>query len=335
VEALDRYLEAVRAWLPREQQADIVAELAEDLRCETDERQRALGRPLSEDEVLALLKRRGHPMSVAEGYLPLQHLIGPAMLPAYWRTVKIAVSVILAIAVVLCAIFSGPARHAAPALSSVTIWVWLFGVFALAYVGMFTLIFAAVERRNRRAQAGGTWDPRDPDGFAPADPEVSARRSMRANAVAEVVVDLILLSWWLAVHPVAIPELGVVLTPAWRMLHWPVAIYLGASIAVGLADALRPSWTRPRIVSRLAVDAFALLLVLALLGGSPWVQVTSPAVPAATAVTVERWLNLTWLVTLVLIAVLCVSRMGQLTLRLLRHGAVGRGTAPRGGQVTS
>ena len=335
MEALDRYLEAVRAWLPREQRADIVAELAEDLRSEIDERQGTLGRPLSEDEVLALLKRRGHPMSVAEGYLPSQHLIGPAMLPAYWRTVKIAVSVILAIAVALCAIFSGPARHAAPALSGVAIWVWLFGVFALAYVGMFTLIFAAVERRNRRAQAAGTWDPRDPDGLAPADPEAAARRSMRANAVAEVVVDLLVLSWWLAVHPVAIPELGVVLTPVWRMLHWPVAIYLGASIAVGLADALRPSWTRPRILARLAVAAFALLLVLVLLGGSPWVQVTSPAVPGATAVTVERWLNLTWLVTLLFIGVLCVTRMVQLALRLSGKGAVGQGTVPlRRRQVT-
>jgi len=151
---------------------------------------------------------------------------------------------------------------------------------------------------------------------------------MRANAVAEVVIDLLVLSWWLAVHPVAIPELGIVLTPVWRMLHWPVAIYLGASIAVGLADALRPSWTRPRILARLAVDAFALLLVLALLGGSPWVQVTSPSLPAATAVTVERWLNLTWLVTLLSIGVFCVTRMVQLTLRLLRRGAVGQGTAP-------
>lgn len=326
MEALDRYLEAVRAWLPREQRADIAAELAEDLRSEIDERQGALGRPLSEDEVLALLKRRGHPMSVAEGYLPSRHLIGPAMLPAYWRTVKIAVAVILAIAIALCVIFSGPARDAAPALSGVTIWVWLFGVFALAYVGMFTLIFAAVEHRNRRAHAAGTWDPRDPDGLAPSDPEVSARRSMRANAVAEVVVDLLVLSWWLAVHPVAMPELAIVLTPVWRMLHWPVAIYLAASIAVGLADARRPSWTRRRTLARLGVDAFALVLVLVLLGGSPWVQVASPAVPGATAATVERWLNLTWLVTLLFVGVFYLVRLVRLGLRLSGRGAAGRGT---------
>jgi hypothetical protein len=37
VEALDRYLEAVRGYLPRAQRADIVAELAEDLRSEIEE----------------------------------------------------------------------------------------------------------------------------------------------------------------------------------------------------------------------------------------------------------------------------------------------------------
>jgi hypothetical protein len=329
VEALDRYLEAVRAWLPREQRADIVAELEEDLRSEIEERQGALGRPLSADEVLALLKRRGHPMSVAEGYLPSQHLIGPAILPAYWRTVKIAVSVVLAIAVALCAIFAGPARDAAPALSGVVIWVWIFGVFALAYVGMFTLVFAAVERRHRRAQAAGTWDPRDPDGLpgVPAHAESTARWSLRANAIAEVAVDLLALSWWLAVHNPAAQLMGIVLGPAWRMLYWPVATYLTASIGVGLADALRPSLTRPRILARLAVDAFALLLAVVMLGGSPWIRVSS-AVPAATAATVERWLNLSCLVTLLFIGIFYLARIVQLVRRLSGRGPVGQGTAP-------
>jgi hypothetical protein len=70
VEALDRYLEAVRGYLPRAQRADIVAELAEDLRSEIEERQAAAGRALSEGEVMALLKQRGHPMAVAERFLP-------------------------------------------------------------------------------------------------------------------------------------------------------------------------------------------------------------------------------------------------------------------------
>lgn len=328
MEVLDRYLEAVGGWLPREQRADIVAELAEDVRSEIEERQRELGRPLSDDEVAALLKRRGHPMSVAEGYLPARHLIGPAALPFYWRTVKIVVAVIVALSAVLYAIFSGPARAAVPALSGVGIWVWLSVVFALAYVGLFTVIFALVERRQRRAQATGAWDPRDPDGLTVTDPDAAARRSMRGNAVAEVAADLLVLSWWLGVQSAAMPELGIVLTPVWQSLHWPIAVYLVAAIAVGLADAIRPSWTRPRILARLAVDAFALLLTLVLLGGSPWVQVTAAAVPAATAGTIERWMNLTWLLTLLFIAVFCLTRIVRLWLRLSGGGTANQGAAP-------
>jgi hypothetical protein len=42
VEALDRYLQAVSSWLPRGQKADVVAELAEDIRSEVDDRERIL-----------------------------------------------------------------------------------------------------------------------------------------------------------------------------------------------------------------------------------------------------------------------------------------------------
>lgn len=319
MEVLDRYLEAVRGWLPRDQRADIVAELAEDLRSEVDDRERALGRRLAEDELLALLKGRGHPMSVAEGYLPSRHLIGPAMLPAYWRTVRIVVSVILAVAVALYAIFSGPARQAVPALSGAGIWIWLSGVCALAYVGLFTLIFAFAERRQRRAQAAGTWDPREPDGLTESDPETAARREARVNGIVEVVVDLLVLSWWLGAHSVALPELGLVLTPVWRALHWPVAFYLTASIGVELATVLRPSPTRSRLFARMAVDGIALVLTAALLAGSPWVRVTSPSIPAAAAVTAERWLNLTWLVTLLCIGCYYLTRVVRAALPAVRR----------------
>jgi hypothetical protein len=327
VEVLDRYLEAVRDFLPREQRADIVAELEEDLRSEIEERQAELGRPLSGDEVIALLKRRGHPMSVAEGYLPPRLLIGPAMLLAYRRTVTIVLGVLLALAVGGYAIFSGPARAAAPALSGVGIWVWLFVLCALAYVGLFTLIFAFVEHRQRRAQVTGDWDPRDPQGLS-ADSERTARRSARANAVAEVAVDLLVLSWWLGVHPAAIPELAIVLTPVWGALHWPIALYLAASIAVGLADALRPASARSRLRARVAVDGFALLLTVVLLTGAPWVRLTAPGIPVATRVTLERWFNLSCLVTLLFVGIFYLTRVVQQAQRARGGGPLGQGTAP-------
>jgi hypothetical protein len=45
---LERYLHAVKLWLPRAQQDDIVAALSEDIRSEVEEREKALGRTLNE-----------------------------------------------------------------------------------------------------------------------------------------------------------------------------------------------------------------------------------------------------------------------------------------------
>src|ERR1700686_3233741 len=65
MELLDRYLQAVRFWLPRAQQNDIIAELGDDIRSQIEDRESALGRPLNEDEQVALLQQTGHPMRVA------------------------------------------------------------------------------------------------------------------------------------------------------------------------------------------------------------------------------------------------------------------------------
>jgi hypothetical protein len=321
VEALDRYLQAVSSWLPRGQEADVVAELAEDIRSEVDDRERQLGRALAEEELLALLERRGHPMWVAERFLPGRYLIGPAMLPAYWRAVKIAVACIFVIFVALFLIFSGPARQAVPMLSGPGTWVWLFGVWSLAYVGLFTLIFAFVERRHARARVVGRWDPRDPDGLphATSDPDAAARRSLRVDAIAEVAADLLTLAWWLGVHVPAIPELGIVLTPMWRALHWPIALLLAGSLAVAVVDAIRPSWSRPRLVARLAVDAYALLLTGILLSAWPWVQVTATSViPQAHADRIELWMNVTWMSVLLVIGAVCARRVMRLERRMAR-----------------
>lgn len=48
MELLDRYLQAVRFWLPKAQQQDIIAELSSDLHSQIEDRETELGRPLNE-----------------------------------------------------------------------------------------------------------------------------------------------------------------------------------------------------------------------------------------------------------------------------------------------
>ncbi len=55
MELLDRYLTAVQRFLPRAQQNDIIAELAENLQSQMDDEAERLGRPLTPAEQEAIL----------------------------------------------------------------------------------------------------------------------------------------------------------------------------------------------------------------------------------------------------------------------------------------
>src|ERR1700683_605364 len=93
---IDRYLNAVKFWLPGKQQKDILAELAEDLHSQIEDRESSLGHPMDEADLVALLKQRGSPMRVASGYIPEHRLINPAMLPLYRLVLKILLLWVLA-----------------------------------------------------------------------------------------------------------------------------------------------------------------------------------------------------------------------------------------------
>jgi len=89
MELIERYLQAVRFWLPKEQKQDIIAELSEDIRSQVEEKESALGRTLTENEVEMILKERGRPVLVANRYQPQQFLIGPVLFPIYTFVLRV------------------------------------------------------------------------------------------------------------------------------------------------------------------------------------------------------------------------------------------------------
>src|SRR5580658_6785303 len=92
MELLDRYLQAVRKHLPWQRQDDIIAELRANLEAQLEEKEAALGRPLTQAEAEGWLKQLGSPMQVAAGYQPQQYLIGPNIFPTYRYVLKLACS---------------------------------------------------------------------------------------------------------------------------------------------------------------------------------------------------------------------------------------------------
>ncbi len=85
MDLVERYIEAVKFWLPASMKEDVAAELKEDICSEIEEAEREKGRPLSKDEVGELLKARGAPLAVASKYLPQRSLIGPELYPLLRR----------------------------------------------------------------------------------------------------------------------------------------------------------------------------------------------------------------------------------------------------------
>ena len=61
MELIERYLQAVRFWMPKAQQ-DLVAELADDLRSQVDDKEEEVGRPLN--DAAALLSQFGSVLEV-------------------------------------------------------------------------------------------------------------------------------------------------------------------------------------------------------------------------------------------------------------------------------
>ena len=90
MDLFERYLQAVGRYLPWERQQDIVAELRANLEAQREEREAALGRPLTESEMIDWLRELGPPMQMASRYQAPRYLIGPTVFPMYLYILRLA-----------------------------------------------------------------------------------------------------------------------------------------------------------------------------------------------------------------------------------------------------
>lgn len=261
MELIDRYLQAVRFWLPRRQQDDIVAELAEDLRAQAEEREAELGRKLTESDVETLLRQRGSPILVANGYLPQHSLIGPVLFPVYVFVLKIvslcvvgSLGVMWLIALLTHA-FSAVSGHPAASIPGATLGSLWTSWFASA--GAVTLVFAileraVIERAHGDARLIDQWNPR-------SLPPLRHRHAIpRSSSAIEIAVSLCVLVWWsfdmASPFTLRFGDLRVVFSPQWIWFFWAILALTLGSAALALANLLRPWWTVARTACRIALD---------------------------------------------------------------------------------
>jgi hypothetical protein len=252
MELVDSYLKAVKRYLPRRQRHDIIAELSEDLRSQLEARQRELGRPLTEDEQMAIFKRQGDPMAVALRYR--QHgrsltvgweLIGPELFPAY--LLLLSFNVMITAAVVL--IFQ--------LLAHLPVSAQPFFVPLLAQVLCVTLVFMLLNSLKsvfrRKFSDNWMWPPADLAHLMPLP---------RWYSATGFVACALFVLWWMAIpyYPSlvlgsAAPDLKF--SPDWHRYYLPILLLMLAAASQRALNVVRPDWKWLLPMARFGVDGGA------------------------------------------------------------------------------
>jgi hypothetical protein len=268
MDLLERYLQAVRFFLPRRHQDDIVRELSENVTAQIEDRQEALGRPLSEDEQADILRRHGHPLLVAGRYRAHQQLIGPLFFPIYLFALQLGLAVALLVTIVvavLTALVSGdPVGQAVDAFLA-------FPGRALMVFAWTTLGFAGLGLAQSRWQLPHQWNPRNLPALIKYEDRLSRTRS--ACELMLVVAGAV----WLLRLPqqpslVFGPAAAFLETaPVWRTVYLPMLLLTVVTAALSVVNLARPYWTPARSLVRLMIHGASLVLCAVLLRSSEWV----------------------------------------------------------------
>jgi hypothetical protein len=294
MEMLDRYLESVRSCLPEAQRDDIINELEENLRSQIEDKEGALGRPLNEAELEALLKLHGHPLIVAGRYRQDQRSvafgpqwIGPTLFPFYVRVLKFNLGITSLVLIgVFVALFAS--RQSVTLLNTLPEFLYSF----LIQFTIITVIFAAADRHWTLHP--DSWNPRNlKHPWHPAfaiqtelkrgsAAKKDERRVSRFDSVCQLVSMGVGLAWLRVAQgaPFMIfgPAAAIVRpAPVWHQFYTPVVLLFVAGMVQAVVNLFLPDWFRFRLVYRLLNDAAWLVIVALLFKAGPWVLMADVA----------------------------------------------------------
>jgi len=309
MDLVERYLKAVAAQLPKETREDIVAELREDILARLESLEERLGRAPSEDEVEALLREVGHPLTVAGRYRSgPQALIGSELYPWWMFAVKTALIVLVCVTLIglVARVLVGDVYLGQAIGQSIGS---LFGG-AISVIGFVTLAGFLLERQEKKPDFIAKWRVRDLGLFewggdidaeawgrglargdwsgveakTGAEVKKSAQMSPTAKAVGGAIGWAVLLAWWTGALPVARirPEelagvidgvdYGAILGQIVEAAYWPVIVFAVCRIGFDLVRAASGGNVRVTGLGDMAFGAAAAWGVL-------WLWFWSPLTP--------------------------------------------------------
>jgi hypothetical protein len=291
MELIERYLEAVKFWLPKGQKDDIVDELSADINAQVEEREAGLGRKLSESEVESILKERGRPVVIANRFLPQEQLIGPLFFPVYRFVLKIIClcyllpwAVVRIVMMTYDGVYRAQQAHASWFAVVASAWsAWWTTAFVA--IGMATLVFAVLERVQAKSHFLDQWSPRK------LPPVRIPNQISRASSIFELALTLLFFVWWALNGSPRLVLLGrtvrIELGPQWVWFFSAYLVLAAANAALAATNLLHPYWTVRRAALRMISDCTGAALFCLLL------RVHIVTSFSASSLTVEKSLQVT------------------------------------------
>ncbi len=295
MELLDRYLQAVKKHLPWQGQDDIMAELRVNLESQLEDKQAALGRPLTTGETEDWLKEIGPPLHVAARYQPQQYLIGPSVFPTYYfvlRTAFFWAAIVYSI-VSIIQIFASPAPSGGAVFEA---FLRLPGIL-LTTAAWITLTFAVIEFAFTHYPGLFPVMPGSPANWTPSSlpplekqPASETTPRSYAHAAAEVVFGCLMLSWLLLIpkHPSVLLGPGAAYLQAFPFqLAYVCVLFFWGIVSLNLLqliwrciDLWQGTWQNPSPVRPIVFKIFGVapLLLLLSVRDHVWVLLKHPAV---------------------------------------------------------
>lgn len=293
MELLERYLQAVRKYLPLKRQDDIIAELRANMESQIEDRESELARPLTQGELEDFLRKMGAPVMVASRYQPQQYLIGPTLFPLYFYVLRVAILWAMIIySIVIAVVIPLTSPNATGVIDSLIRMPWIL----INVAGCVTLVFAVVEFAKTRypefcPKIEGITEQWQPSSLPPLeeDADRSKPRSY-AMAVAEVVFGFLFLAWLILIprYPFLIMGPGAVylqsgpfeLAPIWWTFFWWMVAMNIVQTGWNCVDLARGTWRRPWRAKRVVAKVIGVipLLILFMVRDHVYILLKSPAV---------------------------------------------------------
>lgn len=306
MDLIERYLAAVRQNLPADKADDIIAELADELATRKEMREERKGRPLTRDELTALLREFGHPLVVASRYRPQQYLIGPEIFPFYLFAMRVVLTIgvisLVAIGLISAVLGGGDLVRMFFQISG-DLWSFFF-----VAVTVVTLGFALFERYGGPVDQLYRWTPEHL-------PVPLVRDKGQWEAALEVGAALAFLLWWIgALHLPSAAASGAFRidpTPVWDIYYLPILVLASAQLVVNLVQWLLPQLRRVNALLRIALSVATIALAAGLYQAGAWVTVVASG--NADVAGLDQSLNLAIRLTLVvLMVIMAIQALGEL-----------------------